>query len=518
MSLMGWINCPGIAFSAVQTVAPVEGSTDDTPRIQTALNEARGGGTVYFKAGTYLVRGAVVWENTTLQGEPGAVLMLPGDPTYDQTNNFPILEVRSSGDMVGTTSTITMKGLTFDGNKDQQLGGPSDSHFRDGMADAFDSGCSNGCGRAYRPAIRADASTKASTIPYIISKLIVEGCHFKDTYGAGVAARAVPSVTLRNNTAENLNFELGMIYSPSYINPDSPTDNSGSVFIQGNWVDGINSYATEEQAKSNPGSTNGDAFIIKKPAFASIIGNTVSRVARCLVKIEGGGDVNVSNNTQFRSLDRYAGIQAVEIVNRLSIVGNNINDTGTGIMVSGPVNQGVIRNNVIDGTFAEDGIQLTGLIADLDIEDNTLLKVQRHGIYYISRGNRVRLLRNKVTGRGISGSRGIFIEAAGQVVNNFSDTVRKRIVISNNHVSDFTENIYLQRFSDSSQPSILSGTFENLEITNNKVLGYDSTTPGIFFLNSNWVESGIVAGNYIKGTLTKNQRNITFRDNLINTE
>jgi hypothetical protein len=116
-----WVNVRSLG-------AKGDGVTDDTAKIQAAVDAARtrGGGTIVFHAGTFLVsRPITIYSRITLRGAGvrTSVLRKRG------SGSFPIVQSNDFATLTGTGSSsgaqnFSIQNLGFDGNVDSGIGGP----------------------------------------------------------------------------------------------------------------------------------------------------------------------------------------------------------------------------------------------------------------------------------------------------------------------------------------------------------------------------------------------------------
>ena len=102
-----------------------------------------------------------------------------------------------------------------------------------------------------------------------IHNVRVEGCRFTEVYGAGIATWKVDYVYVLNNTLDNSNFEMALLYGD---NATRNPDNEGA-FVHGNFLVDLDSG-------EDGNLPNGNGFFINGYNLVSFFNNTFRRVAR----------------------------------------------------------------------------------------------------------------------------------------------------------------------------------------------------------------------------------------------
>jgi hypothetical protein len=437
-----------------------DGSTDDSTNFQSAATAAAGGILWVPKGFTFVISNITISADTTIMGGGKLKLLVLG-----ATVASPILDIRGAN--------VTIDGIKFDGQKASQ---PAD-----GFSDSFDGGA-NGQGRAFRAAIKADG------VAYTITNLNVRNCFFENVYGACIATDDVDEVYVRDNVAENCNFEIAFLYN-----------NAGATAPLDAIVTGNRGY----NIGSGDGDVNGNAFGISNYTRVIFDNNQVDTVERNLVKIEGGNQIEITNNIGTNvTKSNFPAIQVQGTTTDLLIEDNISKTTGKGIQIGGGAsysyNRIKVANNIcsdINGTTLGDGFACDSPINDAQIENNQFYDVQRHGIHFNHSGSRVSIKNNKLYGDGTDGDIGIYVTADGA---NFAD-----LAIEGNECSNFTQAaaslgvIELRRSS--------TYVFTNLIMRNNKVFAGGASNRGIYIGTANIISSGLIEGNYVDGLIYLNE-------------
>jgi hypothetical protein len=432
-----------------------DGSTDDSAAVQAAAVAAEGK-VLWFpnSSGAYMVNGIAISANTIVAGY--GTLKSPALLALDDS---PILEL--SGNNVEIT------GLTFDGNKS--------AHAADGFSDSYNTG-SNSTGRAYRAAIRAAE----------LVDINVHHCHFKDTYGAGLATLDCARVTFSNNTTKDLNFEAAFIYKDN----GTVTD----ILISDNRIDTCESGHASVNAN---GILVGGADGILRVA---VTGNVIYNTERNFIKFEGGTGVVCTGNTgHTSSIGTYPGISTQHYdVDGMTISGNTIVNAGIGITIAGASGKNVkavnVSGNVVSTTAGTHGILLDQNSAttffDITVKGNLLRDINSHGIYLTGASpNRIVIQDNTLFGQEDDTQNAILLTTSGAAVD---------ILVDGNVAANFVE--------DASNDGVLtidrssSGTWANLVVTNNVLNAAAAGNRALHITAAaGAIVSGVIAGNYLVG-------------------
>jgi hypothetical protein len=451
-----------VAFGAgyVEEIYPqwwgADGSGDDSTPVQSAATAATSKTLIISDGITYTLSDIQISADTDITG--GGTLKLA---VLASTVGSPVLDIRGAN--------VTIDNIKFDGQKASQ---PAD-----GFSDSFDGGAS-GQGRAFRAGIRADG------VAYTISNLRIRNCFFENIYGACIATDDVDEVYVINNVAENCYFEIAFLYN-----------NAGATAPLDAIVTGNRGY----NIGSGDGSVNGNAFGISNYTRVIFDNNQVDTVERNLVKIEGGNQIEITNNIVINvTVSNFSGIQVQGDTTDLLIANNITKTTGKGIYVGGggsyTYNRVKVANNIcsdINGTTLGDGFACDSPINDAQIENNQFYDVQRHGIHFNHSGSRVSIKDNKLYGDGTDGDIGIYVTANGA---NFAD-----LAIEGNECWNFTQSaaslgvIELRRSS--------TYVFTNLIMRSNKVFAGGASNRGIYIGLADIISSGIIEGNYVDGLI-----------------
>lgn len=361
----------------------------------------------------------------------------------------------------------------------------------DGFSDSFNSGV-GGTGRAYRSAIKADATAQPG-----ISQVTVEGVFFIDTYGSPVATLDVPQAIVHDCHSETCNFEIAFLYW-----------SASSSLLDGQVYDNI-----IDTPASGDATVNANGIVITNYRRVKVHGNVCYAAERNLCKIEGGRNISIIGNIMdTNTVNDFSGIQIAVTsslpTSRVVISGNDLYSVSRGITVtvsSGqPDTVSITDNNIYTtkGAVVGDAIAVD-TATNLTISGNQCVDVLRNGILVTGTSNRVKIEGNTLYGQGAGNSHAILLTATTGSWGSAS--------ISDNHC---------EHFSETTNDGVLtitrsaSNTFANLAITDNTVLAGASGNFGIH-IPADCVLNGVVRDNIVDGQINLISTGIDTRDNKV---
>jgi hypothetical protein len=340
------VTAPGV------TLAPPNGS-DDTAAFNAAITAANGGTVNVPGSGTYVVRSVSLNKpGTTIvcdASTPATIKLKP----LASGDGSPILNV--------TAGNFTIRNCILDGNRSAQPSG--------GFNDSF-------MGRSFRTAIKMDGQYSGLTVDHVT---------FQNVYGAGIATRTVSGISVTSSLFQHNNFES--VFATTIWTSGDPSNRvSGFRFI-GNTV---------TDARSHDPSINANGLLVQQTLDVDVENNVWDGFERNAMKLENcrGGTVannRISNGDQ----QNFAGIGMQNGAHSITLSGNTINNTGSGIdtsLVAGgqfgsdTVDHITITGNTITNVKSgsmPDGIRLLGYgtaMTDISITNNVIKYVPRDGI------------------------------------------------------------------------------------------------------------------------------------------
>jgi hypothetical protein len=353
------------------------GSNDDSTAVQNAANAASGK-TLYFPQGTYIVKNIKVFDNTRVAGAGQSMTTLKLLPLATNDNS-PIINVMGNN--------VVVDNIKLDGNRAAQPQDYySDSYNQSGTV-GYNQG-STGHGRGYRAAIRAER----------FSGLTVTNNEIVGTFGAGVATLFESAVTLDNNYAHDMNFEMAYIYG-----------GGTNVMIKNNRMANIASGDID---------TNANAIVLSRIDTATISNNTLDTTERDFFKCEVCRNIMVDHNTMNRNtVDGFpaiafqfplTGSSDINTSNTYNVTvdSNTISNFSFGVQLNAgstpvPARNVTIINNKIS-SISSSGILMDGTGADmLNIKNNTVSSVGRFFIYINGTGTNLTIAGNTKDGQPV---------------------------------------------------------------------------------------------------------------------
>lgn len=451
-----------------------DGTTDDSAGFALAAAAAQGGVLKLTPGKTYLI-GAVdipASANGTVVDMTGATVKLK---VLGTNVSSPIFNVTGTGRVRFINGTV-------DGNKANQ---PAD-----GFSDSFDGGGS-GKGRAFRAGIKADASANPS-----VSRVEVVGTHFKNTYGAPIATRDIPTVKVTGCYSESCNFEL-----------------SYSTQVSGTLLDFQFLENTLFSTGSGDATVNANGCLATNYRRVTVSDNHCYNVERNLCKIEGGQNIAVEGNViDTNTVNNFSGIQlsatSTTPITRAVVAGNTMYTVGCGIQLAvtagTPNNITISDNNIYTttGTNTADGIRVDKA-ASLVVSGNNLYDIKRHGIFMSDGCDRARVNDNVLYGQAGSQT-GIYCTASASSFGTVS--------IDNNHVENFTQSaagtgvVALER----SAAFVYAKAF----VRGNTILGGASGNRGLRAA-ADCITAGVAADNYIDGQVETASAGFLMKNNTV---
>jgi parallel beta-helix repeat protein len=429
-----------------------DGTTDDTAAVQAAIAAAS---SVWFPAGTYIVRNVTVGSGKTLMSDRSATIKLKQLASLDFSPCFNV-----------TGNDVMFFGMRFDGNRAVQ---PAD-----GFSDSWNTGA-NGTGKSNRAAILMDGVPTTT-----LSGLRVEQCEFTKFYAGSVVTRSVNDVCIRDCVFKESNLEGCFLYS------------FGSTRTVNASVTGC----SFKSLYSGDPSVEANCIALSLYVGAIVSNNYGDDCGRNLVKLEFCEDVIIDSNLYSNNrVANFNAMQAQGECHNLVFSNNVLRSVGHGFQVSS--NVGTMTNIVIDGNVIEDitgtagtpdGIVLQN-VSGVTITNNTIRNAFRFGIYAAVVFGNVVISSNIVTNTGGSGVAGPAI-----FVGPNAGTTIDSLVIEGNMCAG--HQMVTNGIISIQQGSGAAATIAALVLSNNTLIGVGATnnrgmysTTGIVFTR------GIVSGN-----------------------
>lgn len=438
-----------------------DGVTDDTASIQTASDYASTQNIeLVFPPGTYVAAAVLIANSITICGigRRQATLKLKALAAGDGS---PILAV--------SASNVTIRGITFDGNRSNQ---PAD-----GFSDSWNTGA-GATGRSYRAAIAVQKVGDG------LSDVTVEDCHFTECYGAGAATLNVSRVKIRRCTAENNNFEAAFVYS----NLLDAGHLAGHEIVRNDF----------RNTKSGDAVINANSIVVSSAENFIVADNLLIDQERNGIKLEYCrqgrcvGNVIVNN-----TIDQFGGIQLQPSGADIEVAGNVLVNCQAGITLNAAGGEAYtnvhVHHNIIDGTISPttaNGISFGGTpaITNCVVESNALRNIGRNAIdVRMGPSNGLKIQGNKHRGQGLAANGGIYIRAdtgnpdSVSVVGNTLDLG-----------GSVNSNLGMIRFD-----RLAAYTFSNVTIRGNEMLTGAGHTA--LFDGADIITSGVVSDNVTDG-------------------
>jgi hypothetical protein len=429
-----------------------DGTTDDTAAVQAAIAAAS---SVWFPAGTYIVRNVTVGSGKTLMSDRSATIKLKQLASLDFSPCFNV-----------TGNDVMFFGMRFDGNRAVQ---PAD-----GFSDSWNTGA-NGTGKSNRAAILMDGVPTTT-----LSGLRVEQCEFTKFYAGSVVTRSVNDVCIRDCVFKESNLEGCFLYF------------SGSTRTSNASVTGC----SFKSLYSGDPSVEANCILLSSYDGGIVSNNYGDDCGRNLVKLEACEDVIVDSNLYSNNrVANFNAMQAQAECHNIVFSNNVLRSVGHGLQVSSTV--GTMTNIVIDGNVIEDITGTSGTpdgivmqnVSGVTITNNTIRNSFRNGIYAAEVFGNVVISSNIVTKTGGSASSGTAI-LVGPNAGTAVDSVVITENLCNGHQNTTNGIIAVQ------QASGAAATIASLVISNNTMIGINATnnrglrgTTGVVMTN------GLISGN-----------------------
>lgn len=429
-----------------------DGTTDDTAAVQAAIAAAS---SVWFPAGTYIVRNVTVGSGKTLMSDRSATIKLKQLASLDFSPCFNV-----------TGNDVMFFGMRFDGNRAVQ---PAD-----GFSDSWNTGA-NGTGKSNRAAILMDGVPTTT-----LSGLRIEQCEFTKFYAGSVVTRSVNDVCIRDCVFKESNLEGCFLYF------------SGSTRTSNASVTGC----SFKSLYSGDPSVEANCILLSSYDGGIVSNNYGDDCGRNLVKLEACEDVIVDSNLYSNNrVANFNAMQAQAECHNIVFSNNVLRSVGHGLQVSSTV--GTMTNIVIDGNVIEDITGTSGTpdgivmqnVSGVTITNNTIRNSFRNGIYAAEVFGNVVISSNIVTKTGGSASSGTAI-LVGPNAGTAVDSVVITENLCNGHQNTTNGIIAVQ------QASGAAATIASLVISNNTMIGINATnnrglrgTTGVVMTN------GLISGN-----------------------
>jgi hypothetical protein len=386
------------------------GTTDDNPAIQSAIDAAKaaGGGVVFLPPGTYSITGISIPPRVELMGAGWqSVLKVAANagiyPIYVQSGE--------TGPQPRPPATdVRLHDFAIDGNK-----GAHPNHLTEGNPYHPDTGSEG-------PACAIQVGGAADSIQ---ERIFVERVYLKDSLRMGIVFNSVVDGAIRDCLVADNNRDGITVYNRSKnlvisgntvnrcaddhiaINSENTGHMNEAVTITGNVITG-------------PSSRNkGPGIMVRGGKDIAIVGNVVRDVCQSAIEVldfnaTPATDIVISGNTIYRpglngSADKYGmNVAATNAgIKRLTIVGNNVQSTidaairffdSKGTPAEGDLADIVIASNSISDSGAGGIVTGSAGISDVLIEGNRVGGSTGNGIDFPA-GKRINV-RNNLVYRG----------------------------------------------------------------------------------------------------------------------
>lgn len=342
-----------------------DGRADDSAAFRSAISSSDH--LVLGRQRRYALRNIAIPVGTRIDGH-GATLV---ETTLPNPFGLPILWIAGS--------RVTLSDIRFEGARAK--------HHDVGLSDSFEGGAGR-TGRAFLAAIRIDAGDDD------LFDVEVIACEFRDLHGACIAARHVSRLSVLRCRAADTNFELLFMANTRRVREIEVRENS------------------LERIGTGDRRVNSNGIVVGNASAVTISGNRLASVERNALKLEQScEDVLISaNELRGNSVDNNGFVQVQSLganaSRRIVIESNVASDVGAGFSFNAArLSQVRIAHNRIEGTRGSttgDGIQLAnGDLVEIDVIDNVLTGIQRHGIVIGNERLEPRIERIRIVGNDI---------------------------------------------------------------------------------------------------------------------